>query len=97
MGRKTRKQQAWDLLKQLNKADLKDILDSFDLGSTNNSYENFEDILKKECPYCHSVKHIKKGKNRINLTLLKCKDRGRRYNILRKHPWKKHNMNDPEV
>jgi len=89
MGRKTKKQQALDLLKQLNKADLKDIFDSFDLGSTNNSYENVESLLQKECPNCHSLSHIKKTKNNINLTIFKCKDCGRKFNILSQTPLEK--------
>jgi transposase-like protein len=89
MGRKTKKQQAWDLLKQLNKDDLKEILDSFDLGSTNNSYENVENLLRKECPNCHSLNHIKKTKNNINLTIFKCKDCKRKFNILSQTPLEK--------
>lgn len=89
MGRKSIKQQAFELLKQLNKADLKDILDAFHFGSPRNSYENLENLLRKECPYCHSVNHIKKGKNNISLTIFKCKDCGRAYNILSQTPLEK--------
>lgn len=89
MGRKSKKQLVLDLLKQLNKTDLKDILNSFDLGSPTNSYENVENLLRKECPYCHSTKHIRKGKNTINLSIFKCKECDRKFNILSRTPLEK--------
>lgn len=89
MGRKSKKQIVLDLLKQLNKTDLKDILNYFDLGSPTNSYENVENLLRKECPYCHSTKHIRKGKNTINLSIFKCKECDRKFNILSRTPLEK--------
>ena len=82
MSKKTKKQQALDLLQQLNKDDLREVLDSFNTGSSSNSYSSLEAILKCECPYCHSINHTRHGKNSIGLTQFKCKDCGKKYNIL---------------
>ncbi|MDY4230789.1 MAG: hypothetical protein SOX74_01720 [Candidatus Faecousia sp.] len=86
MGRKTKKQRAIELLQQLNQEDLKEVLDAFDVGSPNNSYENVEKLLRKECPNCHSTNHTKKGKNKLGLTRYRCKDCGRTYSILTDTP-----------
>jgi transposase-like protein len=89
MGRKSNKQQVLDLLKHLTKEELKEVYDTFDFGSHNNTYENVENLLKKECPYCHSISHIKKGKTNLKLTIFKCKDCGRTFNILSHTPLEK--------
>ena len=89
MGRKSNKQKVFDLLKHLSKEELKEVYDSFDFGAHNNTYENVEKLLRKECPYCHSINHIKKGKNNIRLTIFKCKNCGKKYNILSKTPLEK--------
>ena len=86
MGRKSKKQLAIELLQQLNSEELADVLQSFELGSPSNSYENVESILSKKCPHCHSTNHIKKGKTKLGLTNFKCKDCGRKFNILSETP-----------
>ena len=86
MGRKTNKQRAIDLLLKLNKSELKEVLKQFDIGSASNSYENVEAVLRKECPSCHSTNSIKKGKNANGLTIFRCKDCGRKFNILSETP-----------
>ncbi len=77
------------MLKQLNADDLREVLEAFDLGSPKNSYENVESLLNKECPYCHSAEHIRKGKNNLGLTIFKCKHCGKKFNILSQTPLEK--------
>lgn len=89
MGRKSKKQQAIELLRQLNKNELKEVLDAFDVGSPENSYENVENLLTKECPNCKSTEHIRKGKTKLGLTIYKCKNCGRKFNILSNTPLEK--------
>ncbi|MBQ7128455.1 MAG: IS1 family transposase, partial [Clostridia bacterium] len=89
MGRKTKKQQAIDLLLTLTQKDLTEVLGIFAIPSIDNSYEKAENILRKECPYCHSNKYIRKGKNNIGLTQFKCKNCNKKYNILSKTPLEK--------
>ena len=79
MGRKSLKQRAIELLKQLNTSELSEVLDQFDVGSSNNSYDNVELLLHKNCPICNSQNHIKKGKTKLGLTIFKCKNCGHRW------------------
>ncbi len=86
MGRKTRKQKAIELLKQLTPSDLQFVLSSFDVGAPSNSYEKVENILTKECPKCHSTNYRKKGKNRLGVSRFVCKNCGKTYSILTETP-----------
>ncbi len=86
MGRRTRKQKAIELLKQLTPLDLQFVLSSFDVGASSNSYEKVENILKKECPKCHSTNYRKKGKNKLGVSRFVCKDCGKTYSILTDTP-----------
>ena len=89
MGRKTKKQQAIDLLQELNENELKEVLNAFDNSLTDNLYQNLERSIRKECPYCHSENIIQKGKNNIGLTQFKCKNCNKKFNILSKTPLEK--------
>lgn len=89
MGRKSKKQLAYEALAALSDADLREILGKFKLGSKNNSFESVENVLKKACPHCLSINTNKKGKNKIGLTIYLCKDCGRRFNILSQTPLEK--------
>ena len=89
MGRKSKKQLAIELLEQLSKDDLQDVLGRFKLGSPSNSYESVENVIKHVCPRCLSEKTIKKGKNNVGLTIFLCKDCGRKFNLLSHTPLEK--------
>ena len=89
MGRKSKKQRALELLEKLNSEQLQALIDSFELGSPDNSYLEVERILDKACPVCGSTNHVKTGKNKLGLTYYKCKDCGRRFNILSDTPLEK--------
>jgi len=89
VGRKSKKQLAIELLGKLSKDDLKEVLGKFKPGSPNNSFELVENILKKECPDCSSTRIIKKGKNNVGLTIFKCKECARKFNILSHTPLEK--------
>jgi len=85
MGRKSKKQRAIDLLKELNQNDLFDVqrfLNSFELGSPKNSYSKIEPLFDRLCPNCGSTEHIRKGKTRTGLTSYQCKTCRRRFTIL---------------
>lgn len=89
MGRKSKKQQAIDLLKQLNPDDLQSVLDTFDVGSPENSYADIEPLFTRACPKCLSKAYIRRGKNNIGLTVFQCKDCGRKFNLLSETPLEK--------
>lgn len=89
MGRKSKKQLAYEALERLSDADLREILGKFKLGSKNNSFESVENVLKKACPHCLSINTNKKGKNKIGLTIYLCKECGRRFNVLSQTPLEK--------
>lgn len=89
MGRKTKKQLAIEYLQKLSKDDLKEVLGKFKFGVTTNSFETVENFIKKSCPNCQSEKINKDGKNRIGLTLFRCKECGRKFNILSHTPLEK--------
>lgn len=89
MGRKSKKQQAIELLLKLNKDELREVLEQFNVGAPDNSYESVENILEIACPHCGSSDKIRKGKNNIGLSQFKCKKCGKKYNILSRTPLEK--------
>lgn len=82
MGRKSKKQIAYELLLALNQDERDEVLSRFSVDKNDATFSDVETLLKKECPNCHSTNYIRKGKTSLGLTKFKCKDCGKNYNIL---------------
>ena len=89
MGRKTKVQLAIEALEKLNERDRQKVLGKFKFDSTTNSFETVENYIKKTCPSCQSEKIKKDGKNKIGLTVFRCKECNRKFNILSHTPLEK--------
>ncbi len=86
MSRKSKKQQALELLQQLNKDELKEIIDTVSVKEDTTCIDDFFDKL---CPECGYDKHYTKGKNAQGLTIYKCKNCGKQFNVLSGTPLEK--------
>lgn len=78
MGRKSNKEKAEKLLAKLSKKELRELLEKY------NSATDYEEIEKKfniTCPHCECSGWIRYGKTKYGLSIFKCKDCGKRYNL----------------
>lgn len=89
MGRKSKKEIALEVLRQLNTEELNDVLDTVKKDAPNDLYENIEALIEKECPKCHSTAYSRRGKNKLGLSVFWCKNCGHKYTIFSDTPLEK--------